>query len=371
VRSSRGGIGGARRIEERDLRAPRIPGQTFELAASEERLGAERRVADAVGLLCGRRRDLAGGGDLAGIAQGLRACKLVPQACDATGEARVRWLAPAPRAIERGGRAADVDAPKRFRGAHGVLHHIRVTGGKHFDESAELLTPFGEARNAPIEERGRLLAAHVGRLACVDVHRHPVARPGVERALGGLPRVGRERQMGGEECVADAAFPGVVPDPREPLLGALAHRAFSLSCPACPGGDSDDGDDDARRERKAPEPLQGIARELGEELVHGRLAVLRRAAHSAMQGPAHVHGDTRRPRRRRRGEARLADIREDLLDARAAEGMLAVERLVERYAEAEEIGPGVRALAAALLRGHVGPRPEHGARHGEIAAFAR
>ena len=65
--------------------------------------------------------------------------------------------------------------------------HVRVGVAKQPRERAQILEAVEQARHAQVHDLGRLLAAHVRRLADVDVHRRPLARRS-RRGRGRRPR---------------------------------------------------------------------------------------------------------------------------------------------------------------------------------------
>ena len=137
-------------------------------------------------------------------------------------------------------------------------------------------------------------------------------------------------------------------------LGPLAHRDR--------GGGRAHHDQAAEAERDEPRVDPRYRRhQLGHQLGHRREPLGAIALEAARDHPADRRRDLGALGRRERAVALL----EHRHAGRAGQRVLAVERLVERDAEAELIGARVDVGAGELLGRHVARRAEHGARGGQ------
>ena len=114
---------------------------------------------------------------------------------------------------------------------------------------------------------------------------------------------------------------------------------------------------------------RSIAPEIVEQVIHRRIAIARHLRQPAQQDRAHRARDTRTRWRGR--DATFADVVAELVERLALERPHAVQRLVERDAVVELIGPRIDVAAGELLRRHVCRGAEHDAGVGELELLGR
>ena len=237
-------------------------------------------------------------------------------------------------------------------GADRLVHDGRVRGGQRVDEGADARQVLVEAGHAQVEHLCRLLAAHVRRLARL-LYR-PLQRAAYPSSSAAVPASAcvaapccrsRERLL---RASRRAGCPGASPsDSRPPsqlrLLGAPAVGApTAMPRPAAhAGGERDSagaaGRIAAERHAAAP-PSTGSARPVDATARAAGSGAARPAPRVFAGGRLQAPGD---------------DGGRQLVERFAAERVLAVERLVERDAEAELIGARVGGRAPELLGRHV------------------
>ena len=266
---------------------------------------------------------------------------------------------------ERRDVAAGLEVGERVRGLRGLADHLGVCRREVPRQRAELTAPLLETRHPELHGRLGLDAANARRLAGVVVSGGPSLRVGVEAVPRLAPRLVGVPRAGPLERRRDGGLLLVVPHlPHQRRRAGAHHRVPRRRCPlhADGGGDGDDGEPQ-RGERE----LQGapaIALQVGEERLHAGVPRGGLAGQAAEQ-------DTPQPRRHAVSPASGAHAAvrhgEHLrVEGGPLEGLLAVERLVERRAEGELIGAVIGGGARVLLRRHVAGRPHDRSHLGEL-----
>ncbi len=227
---------------------------------------------------------------------------------------------------------AAVERPERLGCGERGLRALRVRAREDVDEGRELLAASIQADHPHRHHRLGLLAAHAGRLARLPAHPRPPVRVAVEDGEGGLSELGRERLAEPRERLLELGASSPVPDAGELRLGARAQ----LRGAAVLELHREHPEQDARR-REPPEadlpPAPGRIRlERGEQLGERGKPRRRISREPADQGAANPE----RNARVLRAAPHLAreDRPREVCDRLAREWPLAVERLVQRDAEA-------------------------------------
>ena len=167
-----------------------------------------------------------------------------------------------------------------------VLDHLRVAARNSRQSAARSRSPSMQARDAQVQNLGRLLAAHVRRLAGVDVEVRPALRRSDRAAVASGRRSLRRRP-----CPSPGRRGG--PRPSRAQLAPALRRTGSVqmpsSCAAAPLA-------------KPVRAAAGRAIDLGQEIVHRREAVRRIRGQPALQREPQPRGDRfGRPAARRAG----------------------------------------------------------------------
>ena len=223
----------------------------------------------------------------------------------------------------------------------------------------------GQARHPQIEELGGLGAADPGRAARVDRHVVPGGGALVEGAGDAGERgVGLGQRAGPEDGV-DRLLARRAPH-RAQIAGAGARRrpGRARRQPDRAANRAADRQHRGRRDQATAPARRRIGVEVGEQGLHRRVARRRRRGQAADQ-------DRPQPRRHVGVGRRCVDLAAghggpQLVAPAPGERRHAVERAVERDAEAELIAAGV-GDAEELLRRHVLGRADDAADLGELA----
>jgi len=231
--------------------------------------------------------------------------------------------------------------------------HLLVGLLERCRQRIELLQVPIEAEHAGVEHCLGLLAPLPRRPTRLDPLRLPLGRVVVQRGAGFGPRLGRKWQPRRVERPGDRLGPLGVPDLFDSLCRADAAR---LVVGKRDHEGTDRGPAQSRQRHPARERPATHALELGDERLHVRPALRRVVAKAPEHRPTQPR---RRGHRLGRGfESTVEHGAEQRRDGLLGERSHAVQRLVERYAKAELVGPRV-ALAPEGLRGHVRRRPDH------------
>ncbi len=215
----------------------------------------------------------------------------------------------------------------------------------------------------------------MGRLARLGVHRHPPAGPAVDPLLDAGPGPLGDGRAGGEEGRAHGLLARRVPDAGHALRRAPARALLRRQQRDDQQRDSAEDRQRGQRDSGAEAGAARIAAQLGQQPIHRREAPAGLRRHAAGEHAADAGGDVVREwqlagvagRRRRQLGGERARLRIDGVDLVRP---LPAQRLVQRDAEAVLIGAAVhRRPPLALLRRHVGRRPDGGAGGSEGAAL--
>ena len=279
--------------------------------------------------------------------------------------ARRRILGRAHDRPQQGDVGAAIQRPQRVGRADGVLDDVAVRLGEHVRERAQPAQPFVQARHPQVQHLGRLLLVNVRRLARLLVHVGPALRVARQHAADRRVHVGRVALARLQEGVLDADVPrrlrlaGIPQLPRagEPGLPAAALCAVIGHALL----DAEDQHDRQQRagdgDRHLPARRRRIFRQRVQQVAHRRKPFAHGRAHAAQE-------DLADPERDARVHGRVAHLAlHHVVGQRvhrvARERPLAVQRLVQRDAEAELIGARVGRRAQELLGRHVRRRSHH------------
>ncbi|HSA22050.1 MAG TPA: ATP-binding protein [Myxococcota bacterium] len=267
------GQGGLGRLPEGLQGRLGIAREILDAALQVEGLGQRRRVADLArgghrpaGRL-GRLRQLTGGE----VGLGLR--ELGAQRGDPGPGGRIgrRRDEGAQRlAVRTGGQIAQAGGGHGRAPQGGGVRPLEDPG-----QRTELLGAPIQAGHAQIEQRRRLLAAHLGGLAGLGAHRRPLVGVAIEEPADRLPGLAGRGGAGRLEGPLHAGPPRRVPHPAQPLAGPLARRRQAAQGEERQRGRG--GQRGARRDRQADTagpPARG-ALELLQQRLHVRVPLAR------------------------------------------------------------------------------------------------
>ena len=332
------------------------------------RAGAERRVADLVGLRGDRLDLLAGLDPLAGRLERFGVRQLGLELLDPCAGGRVTR--------RRHRRHEDVpvraltDRHESEGGLQRALHHCLLVPAVDRDERGDLVTAPRQALHPAIEQDRRFLAFHGGGDACGAAHRadrrdplpHRLVDPGEDRGLVG--------DAGGAEGGLDLAPRPGVPQRGGRLIGRTARVLLLAARPRPEEGEREGADPDRAAARHRQPATRGGHRpvEVGEKSPQPRVAASGIDRQAAQEDAADAAGYAAAARRL--AHVALGDVVGVGEVSVAGERQLAVQRLVHRDAEGELVRPCVGRPGLVLLRGHVRRGPEQRAGLGDRQGVA-
>ena len=351
-----------RRVDERGARSRELPEAALRARQPQHRARRQRRIVEPARLCRRRRRVVARVGALDRVELGARPRQQASRHLELGLRRLRRLLRPRQRRHVRARRHRR-QRVHRLRRLVAELAVVREDAR----QLLRLAPPPVETLHAQIEQRLRLLAAHVRRLAGVGVAAHPARRVVVERGEHARRPIARPRLVAAER--------------RRHRRASRPHPTRRPACrrrrDTCARGRRDSAPRPRRRPsrtrpprrrappsaRPAPCAAPAPARASSASIDGKRSSAASTARARAPAAPA--------PARPCAAAAQRACLVDDgalqLAERLAGERPLAVERLVQRHAEAELIGARVGRLAAHLLGRHVRRRAHHRAR----AASAR
>ena len=159
------------RLLQRQGRCGGIQPLDLEIAQLDQSLGQQRAIARLSHLCFERTVQRQPFGETTDVAEHAELGQSRPQAIDGgPGRRIVRWLHHGAQQLHVG---TPLQVAERTRRADGIFHHLGVGLAEGPGQRPQAVEALVEAGHAQVENLCRLLAAHVGRLAGIDVHRGP------------------------------------------------------------------------------------------------------------------------------------------------------------------------------------------------------